>query len=130
MALGNKNRIVLQITGPATITGDTNNNVVVGTQPRLPCKAKLDCAYISIREMADSKTGIIRIIANDGSDAQVCDNYTSLLDDALGGEMTLATAYKDKVWSADTKFFAKEEFEATSNVDDLCVTLCFREMEA
>ena len=122
MGMGKYNRITLQIIAAADITGDASENAIDANTVVLPCKAELVDCRVSCRTMAASKTALISIYENS---VQRVDDVT-LTSTALYAKGTLTAAYAGKVYDANSVFSAKEECTASSNVENLQVTLTFR----
>jgi len=121
--LGKFNRIVFSLGYQGQITGDTNDNAVDSKHVVLPCKARLEKAFISCTACA-ATTAKISVYQ---SSTKVVDQFT-LASTSLTGEMTLTAAMKDTVYDALSEFSLKEQ-SAASTVDNISVHLIFRAYE-
>lgn len=134
MALGNKNRIVLQITAfdetnfDAQIVGDGTNNDC-GNHVRLPCKAQLEKVVVMCNSMAAVKTGTIKIYEGTSSSGTEVAS-ASIATATPSATATIVAAQKDKVYAEDTEFCLAENCSAGANALGLCAILTFREMQA
>lgn len=127
MYSGKHNYFALQITGTAQIVGDTTDNVVVGTQPRLGVRARIVGFEASSRAIAADETALISVYAD--ATTKVADQLT-MTSAILAASMVQTAAVKDKAWPKGTIFNAKEECTADTDIDDLCITIWFKSMDA
>jgi hypothetical protein len=122
--LGRDNLFVLKLTQQDQITGDTNENDILGAHAVLHVKARLIAVKMSLAAAQADGSNVIKLYAGSGKDGTaVLSSGVTLTPSTLKANGTIADI--GKIYDPDQEF-ALSETSAAKTFDGLGVDLYFR----